>query len=224
MNSRTAMLLAAGRGERMGKLTQHTPKPLLKFKGKTLIERHLENLSSAGFTDVVINVSYLSSQIEDFVGNGSNWNLNVLFSNEDPVLETAGGIKKALPLIKSELFAVINADIFTEFNYANIYNVKILDHVNAHLYLTDNPAHNLNGDFYLNKFGFLELKKSGAKTFSGIAIYRKIFFDEISANTYFKLAPFLYKAIEKKLISGDLLNSKWADIGTPERLNSLNEL
>jgi MurNAc alpha-1-phosphate uridylyltransferase len=224
MNSRTAMLLAAGRGERMGKLTQHTPKPLLKFKGKTLIERHLENLSSAGFTDVVINVSYLSSQIEDFVGNGSNWNLNVLFSNEDPVLETAGGIKKALPLIKSELFAVINADIFTEFNYANIYNVKISDHVNAHLYLIDNPAHNPNGDFYLNKFGFLELKKSEAKTFSGIAIYRKIFFDEISANTYLKLAPFLYKAIEKKLISGELLNSKWADIGTPERLNSLNEL
>ena len=224
MNSRTAMLLAAGRGERMGKLTQHTPKPLLKFKGKTLIERHLENLSSAGFTDVVINVSYLSSQIEDFVGNGSNWNLNVLFSNEDPVLETAGGIKKALPLIKSELFAVINADIFTEFNYANIYNVKILDHVNAHLYLTDNPAHNPNGDFYLNKFGFLELKKSEAKTFSGIGIYRKIFFDEISANTYLKLAPFLYKAIEKKLISGDLLNSKWVDIGTPERLNSLNHL
>ena len=224
MNSKIAMLLAAGRGERMGKLTQHTPKPLLKFKGKTLIERHLENLSSAGFTDVVINVSYLSSQIEDFVGNGSNWNLNVLFSNEDPVLETAGGIKKALPLIKSELFAVINTDIFTEFNYANICNVKISDHVNAHLYLTDNPAHNPNGDFYLNKFGFLELKKSEAKTFSGIAIYRKIFFDEISANTYLKLAPFLYKAIEKKLISGELLNSKWADIGTPERLNSLNEL
>jgi MurNAc alpha-1-phosphate uridylyltransferase len=106
----------------------------LKCKGKTLIERHLENLSSAGFTDVVINVSYLSSQIENFVGNGSNWNLNVHFSKEDPVLETAGGIKKALPLIKSDLFPVINADIFTEFNYANILNVKLPDYINAHLF------------------------------------------------------------------------------------------
>ena len=224
MNSKTAMLLAAGRGERMGKLTQHTPKPLLKCKGKTLIERHLENLSSSGFTDVVINISYLSSQIEDFVGNGSNWNLNVHFSKEDPVLETAGGIKKALPLIKSDLFPVINAVIFTEFNYANILNIKLPDSINAYLYLTDNPEHNPKGDFYLNKLGFLELKKNEAKTFSGIAIYRKIFFDEISANTYLKLAPFLKKAVEKKLISGDLLNSKWVDVGTPERLNSLNEL
>ena len=224
MNSKTAMLLAAGRGERMGKLTQHTPKPLLKCKGKTLIERHLENLSSAGFTDVVINISYLSSQIEDFVGNGSNWNLNVHFSKEDPVLETAGGIKKALPLIKSDLFPVINADIFTEFNYANILNIKLPDSINAYLYLTDNPEHNPKGDFYLNKLGFLELKKNEAKTFSGIAIYRKIFFDEISANTFLKLAPFLNKAIEKKLITGGLLNSRWVDVGTPERLNSLNEL
>ena len=224
MNFKTAMLLAAGRGHRMGKLTQYTPKPLLRCKGKTLIERHLENLSSAGFTDVVINISYLSSQIEDFVGNGSNWNLNVHFSKEDPVLETAGGIKKALPLIKSDLFPVINADIFTEFNYANILNIKLPDCINAYLYLTDNPEHNPKGDFYLNKLGFLELKKNEAKTFSGIAIYRKIFFDEISANTFLKLAPFLNKAIEKKLITGGLLNSRWVDVGTPERLNSLNEL
>tara|TARA_B100000035_G_scaffold210907_2_gene180610 strand:+ start:4629 stop:5303 length:675 start_codon:yes stop_codon:yes gene_type:complete len=224
MNSKTAMLLAAGKGERMGMLTQQTPKPLLKCRGKTLIERHLENLSIAGFTDVVINVSYLSSQIVNFVGNGSNWNLNVLFSKEDQVLETAGGIKKALTLIKSDTFAVINADIFTEFNYANIFNFKLSDNINAHLYLTDNPSHNPKGDFYLNKSGFLELKKSEAKTFSGIAVYRKIFFDEIAANTYLKLAPFLNEAIEKRLISGSLLNSKWFDVGTPERLNSLNEL
>ena len=92
MTIRTAMILAAGRGERMGQLTKNTPKPLLNFKGKTLLERHLENLSDAGFVDVVINISYLSSQIEDFVGNGSNWNLNVSFSKENPVLETAGGI------------------------------------------------------------------------------------------------------------------------------------
>lgn len=224
MNFKTAMILAAGRGERMGSLTQQTPKPLLKCKGKTLIERHLENLSAAGFTDVVINVSYLSAQIENFVGNGSNWNINVVFSNEDPVLETAGGIKKALPLIKSEIFAVINADIFTEFNYANILNVKLPIHIDAHLFLTDNPDHNPLGDFVLNNSGILELKKNGAKTFSGIAIYKKNFFDEISVNSYQKLAPLLNKAIKKNIISGTLLNSKWVDVGTPERLNSLNEL
>ena len=108
--------------------------------------------------------------------------------------------------------------------YGNILNVKLPDNINAHLYLTDNPEHNPKGDFYLNKLSILELKKSEALTFCGIAIYRKIFFDEISANTFLKLAPFLNKAIEKKLITGGLLNSRWVDVGTPERLNSLNEL
>ena len=224
MTIRTAMILAAGRGERMGQLTKNTPKPLLNFKGKTLLERHLENLSDAGFVDVVINISYLSSQIEDFVGNGSNWNLNVFFSKENPVLETAGGIKKAIPLIKSEDFIVINADIYTDFNYARLLKVKLPEHINAHLFLTDNPKHNSKGDFFLNKDGFLEINKTRAKTFSGIAIYKKLFFAGITPNKYLKLTPFLNKAANNKLLTGEVLNSIWLDVGTPERLNSRNEL
>ena len=224
MTTRTAMILAAGRGERMGWLTENKPKPLLKCRGKTLIERHLEGLSNAGFSDVIINTSYLSSQIEDYVGDGLKWNLKVLFSKENPILETAGGIKKAIPLINSDVFAVINADIFTEFDYKRLLKAEFPKHIYGYLFLTDNPEHNPSGDFTLNKNGFLQTRTAEARTFSGIAIYRKAFFSEVTPNTYLKLAPFLNEAIKKNLIKGEFLNSIWTDVGTPERLNSLNEL
>ena len=116
------MILSAGRGERMGQLTQNKPKPLLKCRKKTLLEWHLEKLSDAGFTDVIINVSYLASQIEDYVGDGAKWNINITISREDPILETAGGIKKALSLINPQIFVVINADIFTEFDSSSEFD------------------------------------------------------------------------------------------------------
>ncbi len=224
MTIKTAMILSAGRGERMGQLTQNKPKPLLKCRKKTLLEWHLEKLSDAGFTDVIINVSYLASQIEDYVGDGAKWNINITISREDPILETAGGIKKALSLINPQIFVVINADIFTEFDYKKLVEAELLKDIDAHLYLTENPTHNRDGDFTLNKEGFLRARTSQAKTFTGIGVYKKLFFDEVPINSYAKLAPLINRGIKKNIITGELLNSFWTDVGTPERLNSLNEL
>lgn len=222
---RTAMILAAGRGERMGELTKNTPKPLLMHKGKTLLERHLENLAAAGFSDVVINTSYLSSKIRDYVGKGSNWNLRVSFSEEETVLETAGGIRKALHLIGSDPFVVINADIYTQFDYSALLSLRLQDNVDAHLFLTENPEHNIDGDFSLMSNHLVSNeKKINAKTFTGIAIYKKNFFQNMELGKHLKLAPYLIDAIRKRRVSGQRLNAIWMDIGTPERLKCLDQL
>ena len=118
------MILAAGRGLRMGSLTKDIPKPLIQVKGKPLIEWHLEKLANAGFKDIVINICYLPEMIKEFVGNGSRWELNVIYSEENPILETAGGIKNALPLLSYEPFVVINADIFSNFKLNTSYSVR----------------------------------------------------------------------------------------------------
>ena len=216
------MILAAGRGERMGKLTQNCPKPLLKVRGKCLIDWHLIKLCEAGFQDVVINVAYLSKQIIDFVGDGSNWGLNISISDEIEALETAGGIKKAIKHLGDEPFAVINADIFSDYNYKNLKMISLQKKSMGHLVLVNNPEHNLKGDFGIMDDGILTMNSEKLLTFSGIAIYDPKFFSELTEGNKIKLAPILETAINKKCIQGELFEGLWSDVGTPERLNMIN--
>lgn len=221
MNNRSVMILAAGKGERMGNLTKNTPKPLLDFHGKKLIEWHLEKLEFLNIKDVIINLSYLGNQIKDFVGNGKKWNLNVTYSEENPVLETAGGIKNALNFIKSDPFIVINADIFTSYDFRSLLSYELPSDKNACLFFVNNPSHNLKGDFSINPKGLVKKTKTdSSKTFSGIGIYRKSFFDQVPKNSFYKLSVLLKDQINKENICGEIIKDLWLDIGTPERLMS----
>ena len=216
------MILAAGRGERMGNLTQNCPKPLLKVKGRCLIDWHLIKLCEAGFKDVVINVAYLSKEIIEFVGDGSKWGLNISISEEEQALETAGGIKKAIKYLGDEAFAVINADIFSDYNYKNLKNRSLQKKSIGHLVLVNNPEHNPKGDFGIMDDGILTMNSERPLTFSGIAIYDPKFFSELAEGNKIKLAPMLEIAINKKCIQGELFEGLWSDVGTPERLNMIN--
>ena len=216
------MILAAGRGERMGNLTKNLPKPLVQVKGKALIEWHLEKLAYAGFRDIVINICYLSEMIKEFVGDGSKWELNVVYSEENPVLETAGGIRNAIPLLSSEPFLVINADIFSDFNYKKLKSIILHDTIDGYLVLVKNPKHNQAGDFGLLENNFLVLESDILYTFSGIAIYHSRFFNQIELGKKVQLLPLLNSSISKSLIKGELFDGIWSDIGTPERLTAIN--
>jgi len=217
-----AMILAAGRGERMGELTRDIPKPLISARGKPLIEWHLEKLSTTGFKDIVINVCYLPEIIKDFVGDGSKWKLNVTYSEENPILETAGGIKNALSLLGQEPFAVINADIFSNFDYANLQLINLNNTSDGHLVLVRNPEHNQAGDFGLLDNNCLAVNSDILYTFSGIAVYHPRFFNELELGIKMQLLPLLNSSISHSLIKGELFEGVWSDIGTPERLKILN--
>jgi len=218
-----AIILAAGRGERMGDLTSDKPKPLISVRGKPLIEWHLEKLSATGFEDIVINVCYLPEIIKDFVGDGSKWQLNVTYSEESPILETAGGIKKALPLLGKDPFVVINADIFSNFDYAKLRIINLNNSSDGYLVLVENPEHNQAGDFGLLKNNRLVLNSEILYTFSGIAIYHPRFFIEMESGVKMKLFPLLKESISNSLIKGELFKGIWSDIGTPERLENINK-
>ena len=218
------MILAAGKGERMGDLTKKIPKPLIKVRGKSLIEWHLEKLSSTGFKDIVINVCYLPEIIKEFVGDGSRWKLNVVYSEENPILETAGGIKNALPLLGSEPFLVINADIFSNFNYEKLKLISLNNSIDGYLVLVKNPRHNQTGDFSLLEDNFLALNKNILYTFSGIAVYHPRFFNQIETGKKMQLLPLLKNSISQHLIKGELFEGIWSDIGTPERLKIVNKI
>lgn len=218
------MILAAGRGERMGNLTRDLPKPLIRAKGKPLIEWHLEKLSNSGFKDIVINVSYLPEMIKDFVGDGSRWQLNVTYSEENPILETAGGIKNALSLLGKEPFAVINSDIFSNFNYAKLKLISLNNSSDGHLVLVKNPEHNQTGDFGLLENDCLALNVNALYTFSGIAVYHPRFFDEMETGVKIQLLPLLKSSISNSLIKGELFEGIWSDIGTLERLEAINKI
>ncbi len=208
-----AMILAAGLGTRMRPLTNHTPKPLLKIGGKPLIVWHIEQLRNAGFGQIVINIAYLGQQIIDYLGDGSEFGVQIEFSDEqnEGALETAGGIVKALPLL-SDTFLVVNGDIWTDYPFDSSY--KLDDGLLAKLILVKNPKHNLDGDFYLT--GTHE-----KYTFSGIGYYSKDMFKELEYGKQ-SLAPLLFNAIDKNIVITELYNGKWYDIGTPERLRHLD--
>ena len=214
------MILAAGRGNRMRPLTDHTPKPLLKVGGKPLIVWHLENLAKAGFTEIVINQAYLGQQIEDMLGNGAQWGVSIQYSAEGSALETAGGIAKALSLLGSEPFLVVNGDVFIRMDFAQLRG-KLQNDKLAHLVLVDNPPQHSQGDFALDD-GNLSLDGKRKLTFSGVAIYDQALFRDIERGQVARLAPLLQQAITQGKASAEYYAGVWHDIGTPERLQELD--
>jgi MurNAc alpha-1-phosphate uridylyltransferase len=214
-----AMILAAGKGERMRPLTETTPKPLLMVGGKRLIEYHLERLARHGFQDIVINTGWLGDQIPDTLGDGSAYGLDIHYSHERPEpLETAGGIAHALHLLGPEPFLVINGDIWCD--YEPEADLDPGD-MNAHLILVNNPEHNPAGDFALDH-GQVHNEGKERCTFSGIAYYRPEFFKGLNTNQPLALAPILRKAADEGLVSGKKYEGTWLDIGTPQRLQELD--
>lgn len=211
-----AMLLAAGRGERLRPLTDTVPKPLLEVRGRPLIEHHLEALSRAGFADIVINLSWLGDQLRDHLGNGSDFNLAIEYSDEPEALETAGGIVQALPLL-GERFIVINADIFTDYDFSRL---KRSDS-KAHLVLVENPQQNPDGDFSLVE-SMVGNDGPTRYTFSGISQYHRSFFEGLLPGKQ-ALAPLLHAAAKQQRVTGELFTGVWSDIGTLERLQALND-
>jgi len=212
------MILAAGRGERMLPLTKNTPKPLLKVNGKVLIQYSIEKLVNAGFKEIVINVAYLGSQIMETLGNGQQFGARIIYSDEgEQGLETAGGIIKALPLLGEKPFIVINSDIVCDFPLEKLKQqpVKL-----AHLILVDNPKFHLTGDFSLAADGLLSTDSHNRYTFTGIGLYDPKLFKNYKLNTL-KLGPILKGAAAKGYISGDKFTGLWMDIGTPQRLQEL---
>ncbi|MDD5271241.1 MAG: nucleotidyltransferase family protein [Methylovulum sp.] len=214
-----AMILAAGRGERMRPLTDHTPKPLLKAAGKPLLEHTLNQLVSAGFTDIVINHAHLGQQIAAYFGNGQALGATIAYSPEgEEGLETAGGIINALPLLGDGVFLVVNGDIATDYPFASLHQQAV---GLAHLVLIDNPPHHPTGDFSLNPAGLVWDGGNERFTFSGIGLYRPELFQN-QAPGKSKLAPLLRQAMTAGQVSGEHYGGFWMDIGTPERLQALD--
>ena len=214
-----AMILAAGRGERMRPLTDHTPKPLLPVAGRALIDYHLEALARAGLREVVINHAHLGVQIEAALGNGSRHGLRISYSPEpEGALETGGGILQALSKLGPDPFLVINGDIWTDYDYARL--PQRLDGL-AHLVLVDNPPQHPDGDFHLHPDGRLHDTGGVRLTFSGIGVYHPDLFTGCEPGR-FPLAPLLRRAIAQGQVSGEHFTGRWADVGTPERLRELD--
>ena len=214
-----AMILAAGRGERLRPLTDTTPKPLLEAGGKRLIEHHLERLAAAGFREVVVNLSHLGDMIRETIGDGATWGLNIHYSVEPPgALGTGGGIRQALPLLGESPFAVINGDVFSAYPLARLRAVKC-DH--AHLVMVPNPAHNPNGDFALQG-GYVAADGAVRHTFSGISVYHPRFFADVGEGN-FSVVPLLQAAMAQHRVTGEIFTGPWHDVGTLERLEGLRK-
>ena len=221
-----AMILAAGRGERMRPLTDALPKPLLQVRNKPLIVWHVEKLAQAGFSHIVINHAHLGTMIETALGDGSRFGVNIRYSPEQVALETAGGIANALPLLGPQPFAVVNGDIFTDYDFSGLpVHLKKMaqprEPLLAHLVLVDNPEHNPNGDFSLEQ----ECVGQAGRllTFSGIAAYQPTLFDSIVPGSKAQLAPLLRNAMSTSQVSGEHYTGRWTDVGTPQRLAQLNQ-
>jgi MurNAc alpha-1-phosphate uridylyltransferase len=216
------MILAAGRGERMRPLTDRTPKSMLQVGGKPLLFRHLEKLADAGFGTVVINHAHLGEQIESAVGDGGRWNLRIRFSPEANALETAGGIRNALPLLGEPVFAVVNADVYSDYDYARLAAAirQMQAATLAHLVLVDNPPHHPQGDFFLEG-GLVRARTEGLLTFSGIGAYRAALFDPVVPGSKHALAPLLRGQMALGSIAGEHYRGEWDDIGTLQRLADL---
>lgn len=212
-----AMILAAGRGERLRPLTDETPKSLVDVGGRSLLERHLDHVRAAGIRTVVINLGWLGDRIVERVGSGRRYGLEVVYSQEgDNILETGGGIFKALPTLGDEPFLVINADIFTDMP---VPDVTLADDHLGHLVMVPSPGYRDGGDFDIDD-GLIRTTTAQSLTFSGVAIYRPGFFAGCKPGR-FPLAPLLRAAADKGQLSGSLYEGQWADVGTPERLAAL---
>jgi MurNAc alpha-1-phosphate uridylyltransferase len=215
-----AMILAAGRGERMRPLTDATPKPLLEAAGKPIIVWTIEALARAGYSEIVINVSHLGEQIEAALQDGRRWDVSIRYSREAEPLETAGGIATALPLLGPEPFIVVNGDIYTDFDFEALRGFGGgAEAPLAHLVMVDNPAHHPAGDFSLQGG---RIADGGERyTFSGVGAYRPELFEPVAPHTRAQLAALLRPQIKAGRVSGEHHSGRWSDIGTPERLRAL---
>ena len=218
-----AMILAAGRGERLRPLTDTIPKPLISLGRETLIERHIRRLHLAGIDKIVINTAWLGEKIEQHLGDGSQYGVQIQYSREtNGCLETAGGIATALPLLGDSPFMVVNGDIFSDIDFSAVKNQAVaLAHnrsISAHLWLVENPPHHPNGDFSINNNGLLQKDGTPKYTFSGVAVYRPEFFDGVLPNVKRALAPLLFEKSQQNQITATLCKEYWLDVGTIERL------
>jgi MurNAc alpha-1-phosphate uridylyltransferase len=216
-----AMILAAGLGTRMRPLTDHLPKPLLEVGGKPLIVWHIEALVRAGITDVVINAAWLGAKLEAALGDGQRYGASIRWSHEEELLETAGGLIKALPLLGSEPFVVVNGDIWLRYEFASLRERFADMRHNAHLVLVDNPAHNPQGDFALNA-GRVVSEGESRFTFAGLSVLHPALFTGLSEGKR-ALAPLLREAIAAGTVTGEYFAGPWVDVGTPERLTELDQ-
>ncbi|WP_233078780.1 N-acetylmuramate alpha-1-phosphate uridylyltransferase MurU [Rheinheimera soli] len=216
-----AMILAAGRGERMRPLTDLLPKPLLAVAGKALIHYHLEALRDAAVQDIVINHAWLGHLLPQHLGTGQQFGVKIRYSDEGAEgLETAGGIKKALPLLGDAPFMVINGDVFSDYPYQQLMDKLAPDSL-AHLVLVPNPLQHPNGDFGISATGLALAEAEQCFTFSGIAVYRPEFFSAVPEGKQ-KLAPYLRRAMAQHQVTAELYQGVWHDIGTVQRLNELS--
>lgn len=217
-----AMILAAGRGERMRPLTDHTPKPLLPVGGKALIVHHIESVRAAGITELVINTGHLGEQLPRALGNGANWGVHIDYSAEPPdALETGGGIFQALALLGAEPFLVVNGDVWTDYPFSRLPpSISGL----AHLVLVNNPPHHPQGDFALMAENNNVAESGTPKlTFSGISVLHPALFTGCTPGR-FPLGPLLRRAMAEHRVTGEHYAGIWRDIGTPQRLAELEHL
>ncbi|MFT6430485.1 MAG: MurNAc alpha-1-phosphate uridylyltransferase [Halopseudomonas sp.] len=210
-----AMILAAGKGERMRPLTLHTPKPLIPVAGKPLIQWHMQALARAGLTDLVVNHAWLGEQLVAALGDGTPLGVRIQWSAESEPLETGGGVQRALSLLGGEPFVLVNGDIWTAFDFTGLC---LPPGKHAHLVLVDNPIHKAVGDFHLEGVQVSNpLEGASTLTYSGIAVLSPQLFAGYEAGA-FALAPLLRAAADRGLVSGEYFSGIWLDVGTPERL------
>ena len=216
---RTAMILAAGRGERMRPLTDTTPKPLLRVHGKPLIEFHIERLVADGVESIVVNVAWLGAMIRAYLGDGSRYGVPIHYSEESPqALETGGGIFRALPHLDRNAFLVVNGDVFTDYPF---HALRLEAGRDAHLVMVPNPPQLPRGDFGVAA-GLAVPETAERFTFSGIAVYNHEFFAGCSDGA-FPLRPLLVRSMLLKRCAAEVYRGRWEDVGTPARLAALNQ-
>ncbi len=218
-----AMLLAAGRGERLRPLTDALPKALVPVRGKALIAWHLARLAAAGIRDVVVNVSHLGEKIEAALGDGRRFGVSIRYSREPQPLETAGGIARALPLLGEAPFLLVNADVYCEYDFSRLRGF-VLSPALAHLVLVPNPPHRPAGDFSLEGRtvrGRSDRAGVPRYTYAGLAVIAPLLVEPVAAGTKAPLAPLLYAAADRGLLSGEAFDGLWQDVGTAERLSQL---
>lgn len=221
-----AMILAAGRGERMRPLSDRIPKALLPLAGKPLIARVVDQLARCGIADIVVNISHLGEAIESALGNGTAFGVRITYSREREALETAGGIVAALPLLGDAPFIAVNSDVYSDFDFTRLepaaQNLSRTGAL-AHLVLVDNPPHHSDGDFCLE--GEMVAAQGSARfTFSGIGVYQPALFSSVVRGAKFQLAALLREPITQRRVSGEHHGGLWVDVGTPERLAQIERL